>query len=69
MGMIECPQCGEEISDQTKSCPHCGFSVQVARLGRYLEGRQKEHPKTYRVLKFVFIVVIFGFVFWLLARR
>ncbi|MBW1771191.1 MAG: zinc ribbon domain-containing protein, partial [Deltaproteobacteria bacterium] len=40
MGVIECPRCGEEISDQAKSCPHCGFSVGVARLGRYLERRQ-----------------------------
>jgi uncharacterized membrane protein YvbJ len=69
MGMIECPQCGEEMSDQAKSCPQCGFSVGVARLGRYLERRQKEHPKAYRALKFLFIVIIFSVVFWLLARR
>jgi hypothetical protein len=41
----------------------------VARLGRYLARRQKEHPKTYMALKFFFIVVIFSFIFWLLARR
>jgi predicted amidophosphoribosyltransferase len=69
MGMIECPQCGEEISDQANSCPHCGFSVRVARLGRYLERRQKEHPITYKALKFLFMVIVFGVVFWLLIRR
>jgi uncharacterized membrane protein YvbJ len=69
MDMIECPQCGKEISDQVKSCPHCGFSVGVARLGRYLEQRQKEHPKAYRVLKFLFMAVIFAVAFWMLARR
>jgi uncharacterized membrane protein YvbJ len=69
MDMIECPQCGEEISDQAKACPHCGFSVGVARLGRYLERRQSEHPITYKALKFLFMVVVFGVVFWLLTRR
>ncbi len=69
MGTIECPQCGKEISDQAESCPECGFSVKVARLGRYLEERQKEHPKTYKALKFFVILVVFGLVFWLLTRR
>ncbi|NVL89561.1 MAG: zinc ribbon domain-containing protein [Desulfobacterales bacterium] len=69
MGMIDCPRCGQEISDQAKSCPHYGFSVAVARAGHYLEGFQKLHPKVYRALKYLFIVVIFGVVFWLLTRR
>lgn len=25
MAMISCPQCGEQISDRAKECPHCGF--------------------------------------------
>lgn len=24
MALIECNECGKEISDQAKSCPHCG---------------------------------------------
>jgi len=69
MGTIQCPQCEEQISDREKSCPHCGFSVGVAKLGRYLEGYQKLHPKTFRVVKFLFILLILSVVLWLLARR
>lgn len=24
MAMINCPECGAEISDQAETCPHCG---------------------------------------------
>jgi hypothetical protein len=25
MSLINCPECGKEISDKVKACPHCGF--------------------------------------------
>ena len=25
MALIKCPNCGEEISDRGKICPHCKF--------------------------------------------
>ena len=27
MAMIKCPECGKEISDQSKECIHCGYSL------------------------------------------
>lgn len=27
MALIKCPECNKEISDTTKSCPHCGYSI------------------------------------------
>ena len=24
---IECPECGNKVSDQAANCPHCGFKV------------------------------------------
>ena len=27
MALINCPECNKEISDTTKSCPHCGYSI------------------------------------------
>lgn len=27
MALIDCPECGEEVSDQTESCPNCGYPV------------------------------------------
>lgn len=27
MALIQCPECGKEISDTINKCPHCGYSV------------------------------------------
>jgi len=27
MALINCPECGKEISDKVKACPHCGFPL------------------------------------------
>lgn len=32
MALINCPECGKEISDAALSCPHCGYAIN--RLGR-----------------------------------
>ena len=27
MALIQCPECGKEISDTTDKCPHCGYPL------------------------------------------
>ena len=27
MALIKCPECKREVSDQTTSCPHCGYKI------------------------------------------
>ena len=27
MSLIKCPECGQEISDKAKMCPHCGYEL------------------------------------------
>lgn len=27
MALIKCPECGQEVSDTAKSCPHCGYKI------------------------------------------
>ena len=29
MAMINCPECGNPISDMAQSCPHCGYPIAV----------------------------------------
>ncbi len=29
MALIKCPECGKEISDTAKQCPHCGFTLKT----------------------------------------
>lgn len=30
MGLINCPECGREISDTAPNCPHCGYVLHNA---------------------------------------
>lgn len=36
MALITCPECGKEISDRVKACPHCGYPL--------VEEPQQEQP-------------------------
>ena len=27
MALINCPECGHQVSDQAKTCPHCGIEI------------------------------------------
>jgi len=36
MALINCPECGKEISDSAKQCPNCGFPL--------VEKRHRELP-------------------------
>ncbi len=29
MALIKCSECGKEISDKAKQCPHCGFENNI----------------------------------------
>lgn len=31
MALIECPECGHEVSDQAEACPSCAFPVGAER--------------------------------------
>src|SRR5262245_36396670 len=30
MGLISCPACGKQVSQQAASCPHCGHPIEAA---------------------------------------
>ena len=32
MALINCPECGQEISDKAKWCVHCGYPLQAEQL-------------------------------------
>jgi len=39
MGMVKCRECGKDVSDKAKSCPHCGVvkPAPESKLGSYLK--------------------------------
>lgn len=30
MALIQCPECGKDVSDKVKACPHCGYPMEAA---------------------------------------
>ena len=53
--LIECPECGSQVSDKAKCCPHCGYSLEDARNERAAEEaaiiaqeRQAAYDETFR---------------------
>lgn len=73
MALINCPECGKEISDKVKACPHCGYPFVEEQLGDTLTAPQqveltglKLPTKNYKnilIIGLVSLVVIIAAVF------
>lgn len=49
MALINCPECGKEVSDKSEKCIHCGYPINRAKIEKYvIDG--KEYDLTF-VLK------------------
>lgn len=35
MALIDCPECGKQISDKAKSCPNCGFGFERLKFCKH----------------------------------
>lgn len=35
MALIKCPECGKEISDTAKVCPHCGYKQKKLDIAKH----------------------------------
>lgn len=42
MALINCPECGKEISSQANNCPHCGYPISERTNG--IEGKAFLEP-------------------------
>lgn len=51
MALINCPECGKEISDKAKACPRCGAPAKV------LESPEKAEKKTSALKVFIVIAI------------
>ena len=41
MALIKCPECQKEISEQVKTCPHCGFRINKSNSEKKDEPKQR----------------------------
>ena len=46
MALIKCPECQKEISEQVKTCPHCGFRINKSNSEKKDEPKQKSVNQT-----------------------
>jgi len=63
MALINCPECAKQISDQTNTCPHCGYPIQSQKVDPFSTSAnqtqfQRETPKSYGCGTFILIVII-----------
>ena len=59
MALINCPQCGKQVSDKAPSCPHCGLDMTVPNTPPKEETAiQEESPKKPRKVWTVVAIVV-----------
>lgn len=65
MALIECPECGKDVSDTAKVCPNCGFSL---KKGKSQEGIKKNAGKFIVAGILILIVAAAGILFLLRGK-
>lgn len=59
MALINCKECGKEISDTVKKCPHCGYRNE--QLKKEAKDKMKSYIKKYKkIITITIIVVVIG---------
>ncbi|SEM59343.1 zinc-ribbon domain-containing protein [Butyrivibrio sp. ob235] len=56
MAMIECPECKRPISDQAKSCPHCGYPLR--KQNNSISQRDDDGFTTWQKILLVCLVIV-----------
>lgn len=59
LSLIKCKECGNEISDTAKQCPHCGYRLK--RKNTFIEHITKRY--IFAFLIFSAIIIIFAFIY------
>lgn len=62
MALIKCKECNKDISDQAKSCPHCGAPNQNFIPTKNQEKEKKKYKGFKRFLFITLGLFIFGFI-------
>ena len=60
MAMIKCSECGKQMSDKAKTCPHCGNSMNKAITLSDIKMLAYKY-KIYLIIAFIIIVAIIVF--------
>ena len=58
MALVQCPECGKEISDQALSCPNCGYVMQKVESIEPVATKSAKKIPDKRVITIVCVVVL-----------
>ncbi|MBQ7462395.1 MAG: zinc ribbon domain-containing protein [Bacteroidaceae bacterium] len=58
MALIECPLCGENISDKATTCPHCGYVVTVVDEQKATYKPQKQSRNWGKLIVLIIVAMI-----------
>ena len=71
MALVNCIECGKEVSDQAPKCPHCGYPLQQRTLEQQKPVRSGSYiPEKKSVIGvFLLSVITLSIYFWIYLFR
>ena len=73
MAIIDCPECGNKVSDKAENCPHCGFQIQQQEttVNSFPIMPQPKRNRNWIWISVVgiFVIAIIGIVYWYLIEN
>jgi hypothetical protein len=57
MALINCPECGKDVSDSAKSCPHCGYELKPQKDPEVQKLAQERIRKWKKKRKPIFLII------------
>ena len=63
MALIKCPECNREISDTAKTCPHCGYKLNVEQV------RHRNKIVTWSIVSVLIIALAIGLSLYISNER
>ena len=64
MALINCAECGREVSDQAAACPHCGYPLKAAEKGRTGTKAIKKIGPAQKALLLLVTAAVAGALIW-----
>lgn len=59
MALINCPECGKEVSDKAKTCIHCGYPINVSKIKTNDEIiEQTKQKKKISLIVFIILIIL-----------
>lgn len=59
MAIIKCPECGQQMSDNAKTCPHCGYNIK-----KHFTKHNNTNGNKYVYIVIIVTLCIIGLIAW-----